>query len=74
MAEKVRKELGMDMEITLRSDRSTAFKPLPKRWVVERSFAWLGDFRRLDKDYEFTVESSENMILLAFIALMIRLL
>jgi transposase len=70
--EKARKEL--DMEITLRSDRSTMFKLLLKHWVAERSLARLGDFRRLDKDYEFTVESSENMNLLAFIALMIRIL
>ncbi len=71
---KVSKELGLDMEITLRSDKSTAFKPLPKRWVVERSFAWFCDFRRLDKDDERTVESSETMIYLAFITLMIKLL
>ncbi|MEG2647695.1 MAG: transposase, partial [Mucinivorans sp.] len=37
------------------------FKPLPKRWVVERSFAWLDDFRRLAKDYERKVVCSENM-------------
>jgi putative transposase len=74
LAEQVKKELGLDMEITLRSDRSTAFKPLPKRWVVERSFAWMSDFRRLAKDYEYSVESSENWIYLAFIALMMKFL
>ncbi len=40
------------MQITMRSDKNTEFKPLPKRWIVERSFAWLGNFRRLTKDYE----------------------
>jgi transposase len=74
LEERVGKELGLEMEITLRSDKSTEFKPLPKRWVVERSFAWLEDFRRLAKDYERTVESSETMIYLAFIAMMIKLL
>ena len=69
LAERVNKELALDMEITLRSDKSTKFKPLPKRWVVERSFAWLEDFRRLAKDYERTVESSQTMIYLAFIEL-----
>jgi putative transposase len=68
----VSKELGLEMEITLPSDKSTDFKPLPKRWVVERSFAWMGDFRRLAKDYERTVASSETMIYLAFIALIIK--
>jgi putative transposase len=74
LVERVGKELGLEMEITLRSDKSTEFKQLPKRWVVERSFAWLEDFRRLAKDYERTVESSETMIYLAFIAMMIKLL
>jgi putative transposase len=64
----------MKMEITLRSDKATELKPLPKRWVVERSFAWLGDFRRLAKDYERTIESSQTMVYLAFIALMIKFL
>lgn len=74
LEDKVNKELGMEMEITLRSDRATEFKPLPKRWVAERSFAWLRDFRRLAKDYERSVESSETMIYIAFIALMMKLL
>ncbi|MEG0692685.1 MAG: transposase [Oscillospiraceae bacterium] len=57
----VKDTVNCEMEITLRTDKSTAFKPLPKRWVVERSFAWLDDFRRLSKDYERKVVCSENM-------------
>ena len=38
------------------------FEILPKRWVVERTFAWLGNSRRLSKDYEITTDSAENMI------------
>lgn len=72
LIEKVKDMLNCDMEITLRTDKSTAFKPLPKRWVVERSFAWLDDFRRLAKDYERKVICSENMIYLAFISLMLK--
>lgn len=72
LIDKVKDELGYDMEITLRTDKSTDFKPLPKRWVVERSFAWLDDFRRLAKDYERKVICSENMIYLAFISLMLK--
>ncbi|MDR2065291.1 MAG: hypothetical protein LBP85_06260 [Prevotellaceae bacterium] len=41
------------MEIILCSDKSTEFKPLPKRWIVERTFAWLQNFRRLAKDFEY---------------------
>jgi len=59
------------LEIVRRGD-STGFMPLPKRWIVERTFAWLGKCRRLSKDYEHLVESSEAMIRLAMIGLMAR--
>jgi putative transposase len=41
------------------------FVPLRSRWVVERTFAWLGRYRRLSKDYEHTTESSETVIKIA---------
>ena len=45
---------------------------LPHRWVVERTFAWLSKYRRLSKDYEFLPQSSEVMIYLAMIRLMLK--
>ena len=45
LIEQVKYKLGYQMKITLRSDKSTGFKPLPKHWIVERSFAWLESFR-----------------------------
>jgi putative transposase len=48
------------------------FVLLPKRWVAERSFAWLGRSRRLSKDYERRVESSEAMIRISSIHLLLR--
>ena len=48
------------------------FVVLPKRWLVERTFAWLGNFRRLSKDYEAKTAHSEAMIYLASSALMLR--
>ncbi len=55
-----------------RNDDVTGFSVLPKRWIVERTFAWLGRYRRLRKDYEALPESSESVILIAMINLMSR--
>ena len=68
----VHAQLGCELEIVKRSDDMRGFVVLPKRWIVERTFAWLGKCRRLSKDYEYQVESSEAMIRLAMIALMAR--
>jgi putative transposase len=45
---------------------------LAKRWVVERTFAWLNHFRRLSKDYEITLKSAENLVMIAHSMLLIR--
>ena len=60
------------LEIVRRSDDAKGFVVLPRRWVVERTFAWLGRCRRLSKDYEATTASSEAMVKLAMIHLMVR--
>jgi len=60
------------LEIVKRNDAVEGFAVLPRRWVVERTFAWLGRYRRLSKDYEELPESSEAMITLAMINLMSR--
>ena len=65
---------GWSLEIVKRSDDVKGFKVVPKRWIVERTFAWLYRYRRLSKDYEYLVSSSENMIYIAMIQLMLRLL
>ncbi len=48
------------------------FRVLPKRWIVERTFGWLSNYRRLAKDYEYHPASSEALILIAAIHLMAR--
>jgi putative transposase len=60
------------LEIVKRSDPAVGFEVLPHRWIVERTFAWLGRFRRLSKDYEVLIETSEAMIRVAMIRLMVR--
>ena len=60
------------LEIVKRSDDVKGFEVLPKRWIVERTFAWFNRYRRLSKDYETLPESSESMIYLAMIHLMVR--
>ena len=62
---------GRTLEIVKRSD-THKFVVLPKRWIVERTFAWLGKYRRLSKDYESDPRSSETMIRLAMINLMLH--
>ena len=50
------------------------FVVLPRRWVVERTFGWLGRYRRLGRDYEHQVRSSETMVYIASVHRMLRLL
>ena len=68
--------LGWAMRIVKRGDGRSptpgGFAPLPMRWVVERTFAWLGRYRRLSKDYEYHARNSETMIYLAMINLMLN--
>lgn len=60
------------LQPVLRSDDRKGFVVLPRRWVVERTFAWLTHCRRLSKDYEVLPASSEAMIYLAMTRLMLR--
>jgi putative transposase len=60
------------VEIVKRSDAAQGFEVLPRRWIVERTFAWLGRYRRMSKDYEMVTDSSEAMIRVAMINLMVH--
>lgn len=60
------------LQPVLRSDAQKGFVVLPRRWVVERTFAWITQCRRLSKDYEGLVASSEAMIYIAMTRLMLR--
>jgi putative transposase len=73
LIEGVRSECGWDLRVIKRSDEvKKGFERLPKRWVVERTFGWLGRYRRLSKDYEVLTGTSEAMIRMAMIHVMVR--
>jgi putative transposase len=59
-------------QVVLRKETEKEFQVLPRRWVVERSFAWLNHARRLSKNYEFKTKHSQSMIYVASIRLMLR--
>ena len=60
---------GIDLEITKRSQQQ--FEIIPRRWVVERTIAWVNRYRRLSKDYEYSTTTSESMIYIAGIKIML---
>jgi putative transposase len=68
----VRSNFSWVLEIVRRPAESKGFILLPRRWVVERTLAWLGRHRRLSKDYEERTDTSEAMVHVAMIGLMLR--
>ena len=59
-------------EVVLRSDDVKGFKVLPRRWVVERTFAWILHSRRLNKDYEKNRRNSQSMVYIAMMIIMLK--
>ena len=68
----VKTTCGWVLQTVLRPVGVKGFIVLPRRWVVERTFAWLSRYRRLSKDYEYLTTVSETMILVAMIHIMAR--
>jgi putative transposase len=69
----VRQHFGWTLEIVRRLEGIKGFVVLPRRWVVERTFGWLGRYRRLSRDYEHTVLSSEALTYIASTRRMLKL-
>ena len=63
---------GWTLELVRRPANQDTFKVIPRRWVVERTFAWLGRNRRLSKDYEELTQTTEAWIYAAMTGLMLR--
>jgi putative transposase len=68
----VRDTLNIALDVVERPPGQRGFQVLPRRWVVERTFGWLGRYRRLSKDYERCTKSSEGVIYIASIHTMLR--
>ena len=68
----VKEKLKMNMTIVKRTDKTIKWAVQPKRWIIERTFAWLLNFRRLVINYERTTESAISYIYLAMMCLMVK--
>ena len=66
------KQGGWELKVVQRDRKTEGFKLLPKRWIVERTFSWLIRNRRLSKDYERRVQTSETLIEVSAIRLILR--
>ena len=66
--EQVKNKFGYLINVVMRSDeKKWEFKPISKRWIIERTFAWFDNDRRLCRNYELLMENSENMVKLSAI-------
>ena len=71
LIDEARQKLNAEFTVVLRPDESSKkFAVLPLRWIVERSFSWLENFRRIAMDYEFYSDTGVAMVQLAFCRLM----
>jgi putative transposase len=72
LVEYVRRFCRFVLDIVKHPPQQRGFQVQPKRWIVERTLGWLTPFRRLSKDYETTTQSSESMIKIAHIRVLLR--
>jgi putative transposase len=72
VAQRIARELQVALTIVPKPPGKQGFTLLPRRWVVERTFAWLGRYRRLSKDYEYHCHTAETMIVIAMSILMVK--
>ncbi len=63
---------GWTLEIVMRADETKGFRVQPRRWVVERTLAWLNRNRRLAKDFEASIESALTWLMIASVRLLAR--
>lgn len=72
MADKV-KEYGWELSVVLRpKESSKKFKVLPLRWIVEKTFSWIENYRRMTTDYEYYTASAEAMLQITLCQIMLK--
>ena len=72
LVEWVKSSFRWVLQIVRRPAEACGFEALPHRWIVERTFGWFNRYRRLSKDYEFLTDTSETMIYISMIHLMLK--
>ncbi|KAA6328615.1 hypothetical protein EZS27_022503 [termite gut metagenome] len=72
LAETLRKTFGYVLQVIISNYREQGFRPIRKRWIVERTFAWFDNNRRLCRNYETTFDSAEEMVKIASIKLLLN--
>ena len=68
----VKQAFGWTLEVVKKKEGQKGFEVLPRRWVVERTFSWFGRYRRLSKEYEYFPTTSETMLYIAMVNIMVR--
>lgn len=72
LAEEIKTKFGYMMRVVMRNDNKEGFEPVNKRWVIERTFSWFDNDRRLCRNYEMLLETSETMVKLSAIKLLLN--
>jgi putative transposase len=72
LADWIKDTFGWEIEVVEREPGTKGFQVLPKRWVVERTLAWMGRNRRLSKEYDLLPETSETWMYIAMTTLLTR--
>jgi putative transposase len=67
LEEELEDELGWDLQVVESDDENSGFSVDPKRWIVERTYGWLGGWRRLNQEYERRTDSSKTMVQFAML-------
>jgi len=70
--EMVKKSFGYIIEVVVSNYKEQGFRPIHKRWIVERTFSWFDNYRRLCRNYELTFDSAEEMVKIASIRLLLN--